>query len=511
MRSHRTTPHWLRILATFSISLAFGSSPMLGADERVMLSGSVVDEQGMPVAAARVLVLPWAVSDVVDRAHRLGVLASVMTDGNGRFTVSEAALLGADTPPDRHVRLWAEKGRRSSSRRVVLLNAAEAMNLRFALRPTLDIGVSVEREDGETVGGVDVVLDLAEVGVDSDDGISSHYRITVTTDEKGAASPSGLPDGTYRGVQALVRHQTRPISVNRERITLWREDGFLRVKITLPRLLRIVGQLLESDGRPARGLQVVDWSETADEAPLSRMVHAGASGRFVLSHVARTASRLIVCSESDGQLVGTRSVWPRVVKMQPLALSAVDGDEMDIGVIRLPERRTVRVRIVDVDGRPVRCRAVLRRMDIGFGATSVQVEESGLLKCRDVSRENVHVLEVHADSTKWGSIKQGFSLASEEDALTVRVTGAGMLIIRFFSSTQPRRRVALDSPTVVWLGRNQASSTVMEVADEVRMWVGTRDVGRVELRTRGNMSFTSDTVSIVDDEPTVVEIAVPGT
>lgn len=246
------------------------------------------------------------------------------------------------------------------------------------------------------------------------------------------------------------------------------------------------------------------------EEPLSRMVQADASGRFVLSHVATTASTLIVCSGNDGQAAGAPWAWPCVVAVKPLTLSAKDN-EVDVGVIRLPERRTVRIRIVDVDGRPIRCRAMLRRTDVGFGSASDQVGESGLLECRNVPREDVHVLEVNADLPKWGPIKQRVSLASEKDALTVRVTGAGMLIVRFFSSTQPRKRVALSSPTVMWLGRNMTSTTEGAVVDEVRMWAGRSDVGRVVVRTRGDVSVTSDTVSVVDDEPTVVDITVPGT
>ena len=132
-----------------------------------------------------------------------------------------------------------------------------------------------------------------------------------------------------------------------------------------------------------------------------------------------------------------------------------------------------------------------------------------MLECRNVAREDVHVLEVNADLPKWGPIKQRVSLPSEKDALTVRVTGAGMLIVRFFSSTQPRKRVALSSPTIMWLGGNTTSTTEGAVVDEVRMWAGRSDVGRVVVRTRGNVTVTSDTVSVVDDEPTVVDITVP--
>jgi hypothetical protein len=240
------------------------------------------------------------------------------------------------------------------------------------------------------------------------------------------------------------------------------------------------------------------------------MVQANTSGRFVLSHVATTASHLIVCSEYDRQGADAPFAWPRVVAVRPLTLTAED-DELDIGVIRLPERRTVKVRIVDVDERPLRCRAMLQRTDVGFGSTSDQVGASGLLECRNVPREDVHVLRVNADLPKWGPVEQQVSLAPEKDALTVRVTGAGMLIVRFFSSKQPRKRVALSSPTVAWFGRNKTSKTPGEVVDEVRVWAGTRDVGRVWVRTPEGVSVTSDAVSVVDDEPTVVEIVVPGT
>lgn len=509
MRNRHTTPHLRSVLATLSVLLAFGSSPLFGADRHVVLSGIVVDDKGAPVAAAEVLVLPWAAPDVVDRAGRLKLLVRVKTDDGGRFSVSEDALFGRDTPPDCHVRLWAEMGRRTSNRRVVLLDAAEAKTLRLTLRRALVTAITVEEEDGDAVGGVDVDLSLEETGDDSDDAMGSHFRISVTTDEKGAAHPSGLPEGTYGAVQALVNHHARPVRVSGEQIALQREDDSLRVTITLPRFLRVVGRLLESDGRPARGLQVVDWSTAMEEAPLSRMVQSDTSGLFVLPHVAMSASELVVCSESDGESAGTPFAWPRVVAVRPLALSS-EGDEFNVGEIRLPERRTVRVKIVDVDERPIPCRATVRRTDVGFGSASVEVEDSGWLTYRDVSREDNYVLEVDASSPRWGPIEHRFSLASDKDELTVRVTGAGMLIVRFFSSTPPRRRVALDSPTVVWFGRNPSSTTEMAVVDEVRMWAGTGVVGRLELRTQGRPIATCDTVSVAEDEPTVVEIAVPG-
>ena len=497
---------WPAICMGLATLLALSPARAWTSDDDPVLAGSVVDPRGVPVVGARILLLPWSVPSVSDHEVPVGTVAQAITDEAGNFRVRRSELARPVARTEEFVRAWARKGGLTSGRSVLRLGGGQALGLRFELRESLNASIVVETEGGLPIARADVVLDLSDLKMPPGGDLGMHYRIAITTDENGEGRIVGLPEAAYG--EARVRVSTAERTTTTEAVDLQQQERSLRVRVVVPSVVQVAGVLRESDGRPAEGLRVVDWNGTWADWSVARLAAANESGRFLLADVPRTTRTLLILARPQGKTDDhIAPLPPTLIDVVPVDLTRAVG-MTDLGELRLPARRRVRITVVDRDHRLLKSRVMLQREGVGFGAASRSTNASGWVEFEDVSRVGPYVIEVRADSARWGEIEQWFPLASSGDAQTVCLTGGGMLIVRFFSSAQPDQRVKVDAPTIRWIGRSPRGATEMAEVHEHRMWVGANESGYVEVLAAGVAKAVSETVSTRAEEPTIVNVLV---
>ncbi|MDA1195946.1 MAG: hypothetical protein O2894_12275 [Planctomycetota bacterium] len=151
---------------------------------------------------------------------------------------------------------------------------------------------------------------------------------------------------------------------------------------------------------------------------------------------------------------------------------------------------------------------MLERRGLEMGGRALSLDARGEIQLQDVPVQGEYFVEVHTRLPKWGSVVAQEPVKPLDTDLTMRVTGAGMLIVRFVAGRNGSPASELHSPTVVWRGQRVRSVNKVGATAELRMFVGAGDSGVIEVDSHGFRSKTGRVV-VLSDRPTVVTIEVP--
>jgi hypothetical protein len=184
----------------------------------------------------------------------------------------------------------------------------------------------------------------------------------------------------------------------------------------------------------------------ADPAP-ERVVTADATGRFEVRG-ARAGGFLRVHAALDpDDIFGAMGI-----PTDPLLLQRVEGapgSTVDVGTLRLPSLRTIRLRVLDAEGRPAGGHVMLHRSDASHGTHGHHLGDDGRVEVSGVPtgvplRADVTNILVH------GELEGRFVLDDTPSERTVTVTGAGMVILRFHPVGKASETLVVNDPRVTW-------------------------------------------------------------
>ncbi|HYU34497.1 MAG TPA: carboxypeptidase-like regulatory domain-containing protein [Thermoanaerobaculia bacterium] len=341
------------ILTTLLLAAAPGVSVVGQEPARPALTGQVVDNQGKPVAGAKV----WAGTTSWDEKSHV-VLASLperpaaVTDQEGRFALGKLppapALL--DVCRDGYVP-WRDAGVSPGPLRIQLETATRIAGRALDPSGAPVPGVHVTAESQARPSGHNVLgARCGEVG----------QRDEAVTDAAGRFTLAPLRADWYTVTAEAPGWQRIPPL--RRQTTLDHPVDPLR--LVLEPAAFLVGKVVDPDGQPVAGAEITLADEPAGKVPATS---SGTDGAFRL----------------DGLLPGRRTVhvehpdW--VALSVDLALSA--GENRSDLTLAEPRRFDVRGRVVDPQGEPVAGATVGENTEGGVtGETTTSADGSFVLK-----------------------------------------------------------------------------------------------------------------------------------
>ncbi len=487
------------------LALCAGGKRIVSAgDSESSFSGQVVNARGHGVAGAAVNIAPWHSPNIDLRSSaKTSIIAQLEAADNGVFRVPGGALPEGVRHRRRRVRVWATKGQLISRSRVIWLSHPDANNVALKLLRQRALIATVAFTGGGAVRDAEVQIDLVDLDWQSQDRLGAHYRIVGHTDNEGSLSVDGLPAVRFGEPSVTIRRVgSSPVLVQGSECGLAVTDQALHLRVRLPRLRRLTGTVRNHDGAAAHDVLVADWDADAPP-PRQRFSATNADGRFVLDGVPETATMLVVRTRRADDC------WPHAIASVPLRLEATAGASVDVGVLRLPRRRPVDIRVVDPSGRALRGSVIVHRGELPLGGRAAQLDADGRVTCPDVPLGDGYFLELNTELPAWGPITSRFPMPTSSSAATLRVTGAGVLIVRFKSGIEDTSSsIPLMAPMVVWRsGASTSSSRHGGLTDEVRLWVGADRAGTLEVSTSDGQRGSANVV-LRDNEPTVVHVGV---
>lgn len=312
--------------------------------ELVMTSGAVVrgvvtDTSGQPIPGADVRVV--AQGFVSWRARR-----QAFTDGDGRF-----AIRGLERRPVEVV-AWHETGASA----IVPLDLASEREREVKL--VLDIrgaitGTVVDNS-GQPIGDAQVIAEPDWTGGTSDRAAWSVRGVQETvTDQGGAFTFAGLPDGTYRVRAARPGASEAALELSRGVIAT---PGGAPIQIVVPADGRVIGKLQLPDGKPPIAFNITLGNTTP-------VPFATQDGSFA---IAAAAGSYPLTINGPGFVTTSKQATIR------------EGEDTDLGTITVHPGRSISGRVLDAHGAPVAKATVAAGALLTGGGAELYIKEESL-------------------------------------------------------------------------------------------------------------------------------------
>lgn len=311
--------------------------------ELVMTSGAVVrgvvtDSAGKPVPAADVRVV--AQGFVEWRARR-----QAFTDDGGRFAISGLERRAVE------VVAWHETG--ASAIVPVDLASEREHEVKLVLDITGAIAGTVVDRSGQPIGDAQVIAEPDWSGGTSDRAAWSVRGIQQTvTDQGGAFSFAGLPDGSYRVRAARPGASETALELSEGVVAT---PGGAPIRIVVPADGRLIGKLQLPDGKSPAAFSATlgDTTPVPFGAKDGAFALAGAAGSYRLT------------LSGPGFVTTTKQV------------TIDEGKETDLGTITVQPGRSISGRVLDEHGVPVaKATVVAGALLTGGGAELYMKDES---------------------------------------------------------------------------------------------------------------------------------------
>ncbi len=325
------------------VTLAYG----LLAQPVAPIQGTVVDDQGKPVAGAEI-----ALSPGVARDGSVSIVATTVTDLMGRFRVEDRGVFRSKLY--REGAIWAHKPGLAIGVVELIREDQTDRTHRLVLEPSQARKITVRDAGGNAIKGARVAPRVLETDRTSylgnslpDDWLE---RLSTTTDESGVASLPAL---------------TRRIKLRSVRITIPARGGHFvtiplasandDVTLTLGESSGLTGEIRDSSGKPIAGADVEVWvrcgSAFGDQQASygiperlrfdSGPIRTDALGSFKTAPVLLTGSTYRTVIRATGHSPAV-SDWITLRR-----------ESNSLGPIIIRPLRTISGRVVDRQGNPV--------------------------------------------------------------------------------------------------------------------------------------------------------------
>jgi protocatechuate 3,4-dioxygenase beta subunit len=291
---------------------------VLGAGSDV--TGTVTDEQGTPVRAANIYLMPREKGADAWRQKQTD------TDSRGRFTlhgVAEGAYSVA-------VQVYDRAGQRTAVR-TVEVRGPEAVHVQLQLTEGLEVSGVVVDTQGQPIPGASVVgvYDLKlEESAEPYDSALEHGPALAKSDKEGRFTLRHLEPGTWK-VSARHEHYA-PVhrGPERDERTPRVQAGATDVRLELQRMELVRGRVAREDGSPVTRFEVNGRTQLDTEGAFTLPVYKPGQARLFFS--------------ARGLASTSRTV------------RVAEGETLDVGTVVMKKGREVRGRVTDAaTGAPV--------------------------------------------------------------------------------------------------------------------------------------------------------------
>ncbi|MHC4819035.1 MAG: carboxypeptidase regulatory-like domain-containing protein, partial [Planctomycetota bacterium] len=273
------------------------------------------------------------------------------------------------------------------------------------------------------------------------DGVTEHRRLVANSDGKGVLEFFPLRRSAEWSLRLTVTHPSYPETKTRLDLAQQR-DGKIG-EIVLPLGVEVRGRVADPEGRPRAGVYVVAAFQKEDrlKAQWNLQAVSDAQGAFVVKGIPSGRSRLLLYPGLKRRASSFNTAQQRPWLSEPF--TAANGGVIDLGTIVLRAPGTIRGRVIDAQGTPLKNASVsLRGAFRGMTSPWVLTKADGSFVLPDVPPGEY---AVHASQSRGeDGVLQGEVPAVRPDAAAIEIqvrTKPGILL-RFFSAQDRTERVA---------------------------------------------------------------------
>lgn len=473
----------------------------------MIVRGRVVDAEGRPVAGARIVLdHDFAPMPAVgQKGKELGLPRSAATGPAGEYAF--------DVPPENRGRfrqhsraLRAFHGDRVSQCVVIDWTDAKIEAADLVLGPGVTGQVRLVWEDGSRIPGVELKIMISEHARESADPRAGLHSFEGTTDEQGELSFGPVPDVEYQRIAIKATHPDAPVRWP------WWDDVRLTarepIEFSLPRGLKVRGQLRTSEGAPAAGYRVAALDEGTGDPGARRAATADGDGRFEVQGVGSAiAIYAAVPRAESGDLEAQLRARMRAFHLgHPLLIRDVPPGCDDLGTISIPLLGTLTVRFEDERGAPVRgAMAWWHRADVVHGGGGCRSGPDGILRSDLVPLGTAIVLRVTFEHPQHGKIEQAFEIPEvTREAIALTLTGAGTVVFRLHPAGAPEQPLSVSYAS---FGEDDCHGAARDgPLSELRWWTWPGFYPSLHVDAVGFRKRVIENVTVRADGPTYLDV-----
>jgi hypothetical protein len=486
------------------------------------IHGRVIDTEGRPVAGARVLLdYDFAPEPLVGagRACEYTKPSVALTNAAGEYVFTpEAHSELADKLREQQDRARAFRGEHlhalsvrathddKASQQVILDCVESTRVLDLVLERGVVGRVAVRWSDDALAKRVSVVVSLVDRQAQDVEGRAHLFSFEGHTDERGELAFGPVPDHEFR-ITVTATHPEAPPTVEWGDSRIPRDD---RLELILPRGRDVCGRLVKAQGEPAVGYRVAPFALATGDPEVERAAHTDSTGHFTVAGVDPEDAMIAIydepapkSSDPEGYFAYVRDRVGRLGK--PLMIQEVPAGHDDLGTVTLPPLGTLTLRLEDGKGKhPLSGHAHWTHSQVSHGTCSSWAEADGILRLERIPLGVDIRVQVTFQDPEHGELEERVRIAEvKEETVTLRLTGAGTVIVRLHAKRAPREPLEVRDAHVHW--HDCLGFTRDGPISELRCWV---PPGRhvLELGARGYRKRVLKRVKVRDDGPTFLDV-----
>ncbi|MHC4161532.1 MAG: carboxypeptidase regulatory-like domain-containing protein [Planctomycetota bacterium] len=433
-------------------------------EPRLLLAGRVVHADGSPAAGAEVST-GWGGSAILAGLQIPKGLERYVwrttTDEQGRYRFF-AKRNRRDLPGSLDVR--ARLGDRVAMPETVDQPEAPLAMKDLVLVDALVVSVRAVNGARDPVAGAHGLLSVFR------DGVTEHRRLVAISDGEGLMTFFPLRRSAHWSLRLTVTHLSYPET--KARLDLADQRAGKIGEVVLPFGVQVQGRVADPEGRPRAGVCVVAASQKKDtlEAQWNLQAVSGGDGAFVVKGIPAGEGRLLLFPG-----LNRRASSFNTARQSPWlseGFTGTNGGVVDLGTIVLHAPGTIRGRVIDAQGTPLKnATAGLRGAFRGMTNPWVLTKADGSFVLPDVPPGEY---VVHASQSRGeNGVLHGEVPAVRPDGpeVTVQVRIKPAILLRFFQAQDPTERVATKAISVTcWRSPDESAGRWGVRSGTARTW-----------------------------------------
>ncbi len=470
-----------------------------------LITGRVVDSRGLGVCDARVLLTAGPQS-----MQERDVPAAAGTGPTGKYAFTTADMGFVDEHDETGVyRQGGVFALELSVRAVQRRYASMAVEFRWVGAPVelpnlvLEPGVmgriAACKDDGAPARGAAIEVILLA------DEPPAHFHFEGIADEHGELAFGPVPARAYSVlVDAVCPHEPP------QRARWDAHELHETLVVTLPEGRAVRGRVLTSKGAPAVGYRVAPAGLPIGDR-LDLDVETDDDGGFELEGMACHGAVIAIYGPpppltSTGEDVDELEDLLEQLDSPPLQMIDVAPDEtMPLSLI-LPSIGTLLVHLENTRGERIRSgHAFWFHADRAHNATSCAVDPGGVVRFENVALHLPFEIRVSIDDARQGKLEQRFAIPAADEEITLRVSGAGTVVLRLHPHGAPDRELRVRNCRARF-HRRHTLARMEGWTSELRGWTVPRHYPSLEVEAPGFRKLVVEGIHVHDDAPTFLDI-----